>query len=52
MPISLNQSFIPLHNIEINAEPIKVTTGKDKGKNFYEIKIQSFFFKIIYFIFN
>jgi len=27
MPISLNQSFIPLHNIEINAEPIKVTTA-------------------------
>lgn len=27
MPISFNQSFIPLHNIEINAEPIKITTA-------------------------
>jgi len=27
MPIAINQSFIPLHNIEINAEPIKITAA-------------------------
>jgi len=27
LPISYNQSFIPLHNVEINAEPIKIAAA-------------------------